>query len=290
MKKIILIVIFALAVFNSYAQAPLDLTKKPEPLEVPKFVFPENSQFTLSNGLKVFVVEDHEQPTVSMNLLIPGGASMDGKKSGLAELCAAMLTKGAGKLEAKDIANIIDGLGASLSGKTGRDYITVSADFLKKHTTEVVDIFSEILTQPKFDEDELEKLQKIKLSEITEEKSNPNSLISYLGAKAIYGDEHPYSQHPNEKSIKSIKIKDVKEYYKKYFVPNNSSLVIVGDVNADEIQKMMEIKLFQWKSGEIPKIEIPAPKPKPLGVYFVERPGSVQSSIMLNAPAVSSPA
>ncbi|MCX6156231.1 MAG: pitrilysin family protein [Candidatus Kapabacteria bacterium] len=280
------VIILILLSLKLNAESKVDVSKRPEALQEEKFDFPESISKKLSNGLNIFFIVDHEQPTVSMNLLIPGGSSMDGNKPGLAEFCASMLTKGTKIFKAEDISRIIDGLGATLSASANKDYISVNSSFLKKFSDSVIKVFADVLINPSFPKDELEKLLPIKISEIQQNKTNPSYLTSKLAARVIYGENHPYSQIENEKTIENISAKDIKEYYQKYFIPNISCLVIVGDVNPDEILRLLEIKLFGWKSGKLPNLDVAVTKPMPTGVYFIERPGSVQTTLSINAPAV----
>lgn len=282
MKKIIFISCFILVNFLILtAQEKIDITKRPEPLAAKEFVFPEFKQTTLSNGLKVFIVEDHEQPTVLIQLLIPGGKSMDGSKPGLATITSDLLTKGAGKRTALYIAHKLDSMGASIGANTDLDYSSVYASCLTKHLPLVLEIFSDVLIKPTFPEDEFEKLQPQLYSSIKEEKSNPTTLAGRLARKIFYGETHPYALRMTEESIKQIKVKDVKEFYKTWFYPNEASIVVIGDVSEKDILKKLEKAIGGWKKGKTPEIMIPKPKPEPIGVYFVNRPSAVQSTVML---------
>ncbi|MDP2363799.1 MAG: pitrilysin family protein, partial [Ignavibacteria bacterium] len=114
-----------------------------------------------------------------------------------------------------------------------------------------------------------------------DEKSRPMSVAGRLIKKIIYGENHPYGKKETEASLKSINLADVKEYFKTYFKPNNASLVVVGNISEKEIVGKLEISLAKWKEGEVPKINIPKSEQLPLGVYFIKRPASVQSTISL---------
>ena len=97
-KTAYLLAAFLIIFFNLNAQ--VDLTKKPEPMSEVEFKFPPHKQITLDNGLKLFVIEDHEQPTVALRLLVAGGKSMDTIKPGVSDITAGLLTKGTTKLTA----------------------------------------------------------------------------------------------------------------------------------------------------------------------------------------------
>lgn len=285
-KAILLIVFFCVAVISVPAQE-IDVTKKPDPLPETSFKFPDHTEKMLSNGLKLFIVQDNEQPTVSIRLLIKGGSSMDGDKAGLADLVAGMLTKGAGDMTALQIAQKIDGVGADLSASAGVDYMTVSGFSLTKHLDLMLEVFSDVLQKPTFPEEEFEKMVSQTLAAIKNEKSSPNSLAAAMTRKVIYGADHPYGAKTTEESVNSTNIDDLKKFYSTWFKPNNATLAVVGDVNVNDIVAKLETVLKDWKKAPVPKIKVPKPEPMPLGVYFVERPASVQSAISVATPTVS---
>lgn len=278
MKRII-IVFYILFSYVLNAQDSIDVSKKPEPTEAKEFEFPKYTEKQLSNGLKIFIIEDHDQPTIGFRFLIPGGSSVDGDKPGLASLTAGLLTKGAGHLSSFTISNILDSLGASINAKDNDDMIFISASGLKKYMTEILNILSDIIINPSFSEEELEKLVKKEIAGIQFRKSHPGALVSMLADKAVYGENHPYASISTEKSLKEIEISHIKNYYSTYFLPNNSTVAIIGDITPDEIIPKLEAAFKSWEKGKITEIKIPEPKPMPIGVYFINRPGSVQSSI-----------
>lgn len=270
---------------NSEAQT-IDVTQKPEPLPATEFNFPKHTEHTLKNGMKVFIIEDNEQPTISFRLLIPGGTSQDGSKAGVAEITAGMLTKGAGKMKALDIANKIDGIGASVSASAGGDFVNVSATGLKKHISTILDVYKEVITKPTFDEDEFDKYVQQMIAGLQYEKSQATKVGSNLARKVIYGENHPYASKSTEKSVAEIKVKDIKDFYTKYFVPNHATIAVIGDVKTKEVIDMLEKAFSGWKKGTAPKIEMPKPAPMPLGVYFVHRPASDQSTVIVTNLAI----
>ncbi|HPU23564.1 MAG TPA: pitrilysin family protein [Candidatus Kapabacteria bacterium] len=285
MKKIFgLLILFSVVMTNLNAQ--IDRSVRPEPLPEKEFQFPNHTTHKLRNGLRVFVIEDKEQPTIALRLLIPGGTSMDGNLPGTAELTAGLLTKGAGKMTALDIAKTIDGIGASISARASGDAVIVSASGLKKHTNTILDVFKNVVLKPTFPKQELEKLTEQMIANLQYEKSQPEQVGQTLARKVIYGDEHPYALKANENSIQKISIKEVQNYYNTYFIPNNATLAVIGDVSAKDIIPELEKAFADWKQGSIPKINIPEPKPEPLGVYFIQRPASEQTTLIVTNLAV----
>lgn len=270
----------------SFAQS-IDKNKKPESGSLSTVVFPKYEEKVLSNGLRVIVIEDHEQPTVYMNLSIPVGSSSDGKNMGTALVTADMLTKGAGKRSALQIAETLDGIGASVGANASGDVTNISANTIKRHLSVVLEVFSDVLQRPTFPTDELEKIIKQRVAEVQNQKTRANGVANMIARKVTYGLQHPYSSKETVQSLEQLKIDDIKNFYGKHYKPNNSVLTIVGDFSTAEILKVLEKNLGSWKKD--PKYmatKIPAITPLPKGVYFAERPGSVQSAIVFTMPTV----
>lgn len=279
-----IISIILLASFSLIAK-DVDLTQKPEPLPKVDFDFPDYDFETLDNGMKVFIIEDHEQPTVSFSLMLAGGSSVD-DIAGTADLAAAMLTKGTKNYTALEIAQKMDGLGLNLSAAASGDAMYITSGGLKKHMDVMLEMMTEVLYNPTFPEDELEKLKKQTIASIKSSKGNSGSLAQKLARIVIYGDNHPYAAFATEDDVEKINISTVKDYYTKVTVPNNSYMAIIGDINAEEVLPKLNEYFGSWAKGVAPNINIPQEQMKPDGVYFVERPASVQSTIIVTAPGV----
>jgi zinc protease len=283
---VILSLFYFLSVGMASAVEKIDVTKKPEPLAGKEFVFPEYQESKLSNGIKVFIVEDHEQPTFAFRILIPGGSAYDGDKPGLAELTAEMLTKGAGKWSALEIAQKLDGVGATLDISASPDYFTIYGSCILKHIPTLMDVLSQVVLNPTFPKDEFEKLKKRVISAIKNEKARPLSVATALSKKVLYGENHPYGKRKTEETVEKITLEDVRAFFNKYFKPDYATLVVTGDIKEKEVIPVFNKALGNWKKGNLPPLVMAPPQPEPLGVYFVHRPASVQSSIVLATPTV----
>ncbi len=282
--KILIVSLFlAYAVNNSFAVEPLP---KPEPKPAKDFVFPEYKTIVLSNGIKVFLISDKEQPVIELRMLLAGGSNLDGTKIGLADITTGLMTKGAGKRNALDIAKTLDGIGASVNVSAGQDYIVASGSSLKKHFNTMFEVFADVVLNPKFPKDEFDKLIEQSIAGVKMRKSNSGQLSRLLGAIAVYGKDHPYGKVSTEQSLKSITVDDCKKYYQSTFMPNNLTMAVIGDFDEKELIKALEGKFKNWKLGSKPNMDLPDPKPLPKGVYFIPRTGSKQSSVTITALTV----
>jgi predicted Zn-dependent peptidase len=263
-----------------------DVLPKPAPKPVKEFIFPDYKTTTLSNGLKVYLIHDNEQPEITLHLMLAGGQNLDGGKPGLADLATSLMTKGAGKRNALEIAQKLDGIGAGVSASAGQDAISVTGSSLTSHFSEMFEIFADVVLSPKFPKDEFDKLLDQALAGVKMRKSNSGQIAALLATIATFGPEHPYAKFNTEASLKSITLDDIKNYYKSTFMPNNATLAVIGDFDEKELIKALESRFKNWTKGQLPKLDLPEPKPLVRGVYFVPRAGSKQSSVVISALTV----
>lgn len=259
-----------------------DPRMRPSIGELREYEFPRYEEAVLKNGLKVYVIEDHRQPTIAFRLQVRAGETFDGTKPGVSYLMANLLTKGTRKRTAMDIASALDSIGAELSATTGGELLTVTASGLKKHMALLLAIFSDVVLNPTFPKEELDKLMPQVIAAIKQEKTRPSQVAMALSRMVLYGPDHPSAQRRTEESVRAITVEDIRSFHSKYVRPNNiASLAIIGDVTLKEIAPQIEAAFRRWERAPVDVKELPPPKPMARGVYFVERPGSVQSTIIL---------
>lgn len=271
------------------APAPdVDRSKPPAAGPAPAVAFPDYQERTLSNGLKVFVVESRRQPTVTFRLLLKRGAIADGDKPGVAKATAELLNKGTPKRDAAKFAEETDGLGASVEAGAGNDSLSVTANGLTKFLPQVLDLFTDAALRPTFPEDELKKHQRLTLARLAQERQQPGSLAGRLRGKLLYGSKHPYGAFETEASVKALKRDDLAAFHRTNFLPNHATLAVVGDVATADVLKQIERAFGEWKPGELPKLTLPAlpSAPEKLTVHLVDRPSSVQSAVVVCAPGL----
>jgi predicted Zn-dependent peptidase len=262
----------------------IDRTKKPEPDPAPAASFPEYKTVTLANGLKIFVIEDDRKPTLTLRLVLRSGSIFDGPKTGTARFVASLLNRGTERRDAAAIAYETDSIGMDLEASAGADAISVGASGLTKYTDKMLDLFSDAIFHATFPADQFAKLQRKTLSGLEQEKQEPSILADKLTAKILYGD-HPYGHYLTPESVMAIKREDLVAFHKAHFVPNNATLAVVGDVKASEILPKIEKIFGPWKKGEDLKPTLPAiPSVHGITIYLLDRPGSVQSNIVVAQP------
>jgi len=281
MNKIILTITFFIAATTLNAQYEIDRSSAPKPGKAPEINIGSPASFVLENGLKVFVVENHKLPKVSFQLSIDKDPKLETGHVGLSSMMGDMLSAGTTTKTKQQIDEEIDFIGASISTFSSGIY----ASCLSKHKEKVLEIASDILLNPAFPEQELEKKKKRLMSSLKSVKTDANSISSRVGGVLKYGKNHPYGEVQTSSDIDGITVELCKEYYKTYFRPNISYLVIVGDIDVEESKALVENYFGSWEKAEVPIHKYSNPeKVEGVRVAFVDKPGAVQSLISVMYP------
>lgn len=279
-KKIYTVTALTFVGAGAMAQG-IDRSKAPEPGEAPMINIGTPETFTLDNGLKVFVVENHKLPKVSFQLAIDMPLVMEGDKIGVGEMTGEMLNSGTTEKSKAQMDEEIDFIGASVSATSSG----IFASTLSKHSDKVMGIMSDMLLKPAFPEEELEKAKKRALSNLKSLSTNPEAIAGRVSDVLLYGKNHPYGEVQTAAHVENIKIADCKKYYQDYFRPNISYLVIVGDITPKDA-KEKAIKYFgSWEKREVPGQKYESDYDVAgVRVAFVEKPGAVQSVVKVIYP------
>lgn len=279
MKKIICITIFAFLSIANYAQ--VDRTKAPLAGPAPKITLGKYESFTLKNGLKVIVVENHKLPKVSYNLVVDADATLEGSKAGYVSAFGEMLGRGTTTRSKIQIDEESDLIGAGIYPNSGGIYATS----LKKNTDKVLELMSDIILHPSFPQDEFDKVIKRSKDALESSKTDAGAIAGNLTARAVYGKGHPYGDVETDSTLANITLQDVKDYYAKNFMPNVSYIAIVGDITKAEAQPLMEKYFGGWVKGTPIKNKIVNPTaPEHVDITMNDRPGSKQSTLRFVYP------
>jgi zinc protease len=255
--------------------------RAPRPLPARDVKFPPYSMRTLSNGLQVVAVSHHEQPAVSLRLLVRAGGALDPvDKPGVASLAAAVIDQGTTTRSAEQIAATIDSIGGIMGSGSGTDLSFIQAIVMKDSFNLALDLVSDIARNPAFAAEEIERQRQQMLSGLKVSYEDPEYLAGVVFDRLVYGF-HPYGRPDagTPQSIAAITRQDLVAFHKTWFGPNNAILAIVGDVSADEAFAGAERAFGKWATLEtIPSrsSELPPPTRR---LVVVDRPGAVQTEI-----------
>lgn len=250
-------------------------SRAPEPAPAPEFKLGDYQEFDLENGLKVIIVENHKLPVVSYQLFVDRGPTVESEKAGVSSITGQMLKTGTKSMSKAEIDEKLDFLAATLQTNSSGFY----ASSLKKHSSELLEIATDILYNPSFPEEEFERIIQTTKSGLAFQKSDPNSISSNVGNAVLYGKEHAYGEFTTEESVDAITLQDVRDFYENYYFPNRTYLIIVGDISADEAKAQAEEYFSAWqpKPGFEPMTPDNVSRPAGNSVSFVNRDGAVQS-------------
>lgn len=268
----------------------VDMSKPPVLGPPPKVSLPPVITRELPNGLKLMIVEQHELPLADFVLVVGGGGTMDpASKDGVANLTASMLTEGTTSRNSLQIADQIAYLGVGLSASSNWDASTVSLHTPISQLDSALALFSDVVLHPAFSADDFERVRKNRLTSLVQLKDRPTAIADQAYAAILYGSGHPYGHNliGTEASVMSMTPADLQAFYRSNFVPNNATLIIVGDVSAADIEKRISSKLGSWQRGAVTTPTFgDAPKSGVTTVYLIDKPGAAQSSFRIGSIGV----
>jgi len=278
--------VIALAATVGAQQAP-DRSKPPVAGPPPALKLPPIQKRTLSNGLPVWIVEMHEVPVVSVSLIVKAGAANDPATGfGIATVTADMLDEGAGTRNALDLADAVDGLGASLTTSSGFDSSSVRLYVPVARFDAALPLMADVALRPAFAQAELDRVRKTRLTSILQARDNASTLATLAYSRVLYGNRHRYgtSSSGTETSITEVSVNDLKTFYAAHYQPLNAHLVVVGDVSPASLVPKLESAFGGWKPG--PAAATPAALPAALQhparqIYLVNKAGAPQSQIRI---------
>jgi zinc protease len=262
----------------------VDRSAMPGPGPQSKFHLPARQRFSLTNGLEVVLVEEHDVPLVYFATVLRGGTAIDPAGcEGLASLTAALVQEGAGGRTALEIADELEALGAEVRVETSKDSVVAGLSALKPRMEEALQLYADVLARPDFPPAELERVRKRRLVQLTQLADQPRYVAQIAVQRAIFGDQ-PYGRPElgTASGIAAISLTDVKQLWAKIATPANATLIVVGDVDREELDRSLAGNLATWRGGPAPDVEIPAPTERTTrSVYVVDTPGAAQSVIVV---------
>ncbi|RZS98431.1 insulinase family protein [Cecembia calidifontis] len=279
MKKIFIYILTIFIVQTGFSQ--VDRSKYPDPAPAREIKLGNADSFMLPNGLKVFVVENNKLPRVAFSLVLERDPILEGEKAGMLGMVGEMLTGGTSNRTKDQLDEEVDFIGASLSASS----TSIFASSLKKHQETILQLMTDVLYNPVFPQEELDKLKKQAISGLAASKDDPNAISSRLASALNFGKNHPYGEMQTEASINNISVDDIKTYYQTYFKPNIAYLAIVGDITKSEAETLVNKYFAAWKRGDVPSKTYPVPQaPAKNTVALVDRSASVQSVVNITYP------
>jgi zinc protease len=252
-----------------------------------ELTLPAVTRTTLGNGLRVVVAEYHELPVLEFVAFVGAGAAQDPpRKAGLAMLTAATLTRGTRRLSAEELAEAVESLGGTLGAAAGTDATVATAEFLASDLAVGLDLLRQVLREPAFARDEVRRARDEQLAALVAGLEEPSVIAERCFAPFLYG-AHPYGLPVDGRraSVAELGRGDVRAFYDRWYRPNNTIVVLVGDVRADDAVRRIEAAFGDW-APRADAVPTRAGAPTPVGdrrILLVDKPDATQTQIRVGA-------
>lgn len=269
----------------------LDRTKVPTPGPTPQLHVPAWTTMTLPDGALLIVSPRHNLPLVSFDIAFIGGAAQfePANERGLASFVASMLSEGTKTRTGDELSNALQLLGTSVSVGIGDESGSIGFVSMKDNFQPVLAIVEDMLVNPTFPGDALERLRARTLVGLKQQRDQTPAIARNVFVKTVYGTAHPYGRFATEQSVGAITRDDIVKFHEAYFQPGRAVITVVGDVDPAQVKATIEKTLAPWPTGGTkPSFAYPSlPESRPTTIYLVDKPGAAQSSMLIGLPGPS---
>jgi len=246
----------------------------PDKIKYPdlKFRLLQAERIVLENGMVLFYLPDHELPLVSITALVRTGSLHDPQgKEGVAELTAAVMrTGGTTNVGSAEMDQRLDFLAASPSISMSLDSASVSFSFFKNDLDACLDLLSQMLRAPAFEEDKFQLALSLKSEELRRTADNPQKLAFREFNRLLYPDD-PRGRYTTTASLNNIHRNDLIDFHREYFFPANMMLAVSGDISKEEAVNKIKQYFGNWNSTRNALDILPAPKQAGQGIFFIRK-------------------
>jgi len=255
---------------------------KPEAGPAPTLHLPVPVEFKLENGLKVLLVEEHSLPVITAEVVSRAGSdNIEPGKSGLATLTAEIMGDGTVSRDLAKLAGDQERIGTSINAFAGMDSGAIVMSALTSHSEKAMDLLADVAEHPAFRPDDVERDRKQRLVRIAQEADNVGSMATRVGPKLVFGDQ-PYGLSGNgtTESITALTPADITRFYADHYGPQDSALLLVGDVTRAGAEELARKYFGKWSSQAASEAHIPPPPPpQPTHIVIVDKPGAPQTAL-----------
>jgi zinc protease len=270
------------------SQIALDRSKTPALGGDRPFMVPPVKNAKLENGMEIFVIERPDLPKVAVRLETRAGSVHNPEgKEGLADLTVETMKRGTKTRNALQVEDQLGDLGTGIFGGANRESSSVSMEVLKRNLTPALTIFSDVVRNPAFPADEVDREKKKRLDALAQDLEDPNTIARRVGQMLAFGQDHPYGRPGRgfPSSVQRITREDFVRFHDTNWKPGSSALIFAGDITLDEARQLAQQNFGDWARGVAPSIPIPPPKPIGAGkVYLVDRQDAAQTVVMQILP------
>ena len=280
-------ILFAISIVIGASCLAQNRSIRPEAGPAPEIQLGSTESFVMDNGLKVFVVENHKLPKVSLSLQYKYHPELEGNAVGVSTIAGELIGTQTTSRSKDEINASIDYIGATLSTSASGIY----ASSLTKHLPNLMELFSDVIINSEFTQEEFDKLITQSKSSLASSSDNPDEVAVNVRNAMNFGSGHTYGELMTETTLANVSLESCEAFYQTYFSPKGSYLAIVGDINVAEAKQMLSKYMAGWKATEFKNAtytNLNAPTENL--VSLVNKVGAVQSVINITYPIDLHPA
>jgi predicted Zn-dependent peptidase len=280
MKRLLTIFLLAASALAQTKEAP------PAPGTPKNFSVPAIRRIDLPNGLRVRLVPYGEVPKVTVRLVTQtGNIDETANEVWLADLTGSVMKQGTATRTAEQIAREAAMMGGSLNVNVGVNQTTVGADVFSESATDAIALIADVARNPRLPESELTRLKADLVRNVSLARSQPQSLASEKFVSVLFPN-HPYGRlFPTEAMVQAYTLEQVRGFHERNFGAARSSLSVVGRYDANAVESAIRQHLGDWKAGA-PASKVTVTPVSRRGIYYIDRPGAVQSTLYIGLPTI----
>jgi len=267
-----------------------DRSQQPKLGAPPAVQLPPVVTKTLSNGMRLLIVEHRELPVADFIMVVNSGSEADPPShAGLATMTASMLDEGTTTRNSLQIADQSAYLGLQLGTGAGWDASRLFLHTPTRQLDSALALFADVVLNPSFPQKELDRLKQDRLTSLLQVRDRGPAIADRAFSNIVYGADHPYGRSTigTEATTKQITRADVQRFYRTYYRPNNASVIVVGNVNPDDIARRFEALFGKWEKAEVPGIAWKQPQAAgTTQIYLIDKPAAPQSSFRIGTVGV----
>lgn len=284
---------FDASIMAEYEPTPSSFDRSVEPAygKEPSLSTPVVWQGSLNNGLEVYGIESTELPLVAFSLVMKGGQLLDNPAlPGVSYQLARSMMKGTANRTTAELEEAIESLGSSISVSAGAQTFEISATTLSRNFSATVDLITEILLEPRWDDEEFEISRRAAIAKLQAQEADPDEIANLVFKRLVYGNANVLSGNilGSQESVKKMSIADLQAYYRKALAPSIARIHLVGDVTEYAVMNSLGGLAEKWQAKPVSFNSYPVPAiPGSPGLYFVDVPGAKQSALKIGYPALA---
>lgn len=270
----------------------VDRTRLPDLGSEPPFAFPEVHRSALPNGLRVWTIEHHAVPLISLLALLPVGSAADpDDRPGLAAVTADLLDEGAGDLNAIELHDALGRIGAQFDTEIGTDATALSLTTLDRFADRAASLLADMFMRPRLEQRDFDRVRELRMNRLLQLHDVPSALADKAFAQLLYRT-HPYGHLSigTEGSLRGMTLREVASFHARAFTPSRVTVIAAGNASHERLAEITTRAFERWNATSDTPLPDPtaiAPPAAASRVALLHRPGAAQSELRIGHVAAA---